>query len=144
MQALCEGRGCQPLRSSPPRGFTAYAGSASSAIGLDLQAILLVTCGLVAHVDYLCCCRIKNVKDLCRKECLIALASSLHCKDITSFLVGKMYGKIFCCMRRNTMIARDKKFQISPSRNPPTIRKREERPTDSPDCPRAHARNNMV
>nr|DAE31378.1 MAG TPA: hypothetical protein [virus sp. ctDJ83] len=44
LQAPYEGRGCQPLRSSPCEGFTAFAGSASSTLGLDLQAILLVTC----------------------------------------------------------------------------------------------------
>nr|DAT16151.1 MAG TPA: hypothetical protein [Caudoviricetes sp.] len=66
-----------------------------------MQAILLVTCGLTAHVDYLCCCRIKYVKDLCRKECLIALASSLHCKDTTKVLITKhwfLFCSRFICM----------------------------------------------
>ena len=44
LQAPYEGRGCQPLRSSPCEGFTAFAGSAYSTLGLYLQAVLLVTC----------------------------------------------------------------------------------------------------
>lgn len=127
LQALCEGRGCQPLRSSPPRGFTDYAGSALSTIGLSLQAILLVTCGLTAHVDYLCCCRIKYVKDLCRKKCLIALALSLHCKDITSFLVGKIYGKFFCCSCCNNLVISIEQIQIFSLRTKRKHQKREGR-----------------
>jgi len=40
LQAPYEGRGCQPLRSSPCEGFTAFAGSAYSTLGLYLQAIV--------------------------------------------------------------------------------------------------------
>ena len=83
---------CKPFARG---GVSVVSRSAVSTLSLTLQAMLLITVQALhlRELSIIVAC-IKYVKELC---CIggVVVAHPLHCKDRTSFLIGKMFSACF-------------------------------------------------